>query len=38
MNARLCQLKKKGLVDGCGCGCRGDWELTDAGRTRLADA
>ncbi len=23
---------KKGLVDGCTCGCRGDFELTDKGK------
>lgn len=36
--AKMAMLKKRGLVDGCGCGCRGDWELTPAGRQWLADA
>lgn len=25
----------RGLVTGCGCPCRGDWELTDKGRHLL---
>ena len=25
--AKMKQLIKKGLVDGCGCGCRGDFHL-----------
>lgn len=29
---KMRMLMKRGLVDGCGCGCRGDFELTDAGR------
>lgn len=27
-----------GLLSGCACGCRGDLELTDAGRSFLDDA
>lgn len=27
--AKMRSLKKRGLVDGCGCGCRGDWCLPD---------
>jgi len=23
--------RRRGLVTGCDCGCRGDWELTAAG-------
>src|SRR6266704_311959 len=29
--AKLKSLHRRGLVTGCPCGCRGDWELTDAG-------
>lgn len=29
------RLMKRGLLDGCSCGCRGDYELTDAGKARL---
>lgn len=31
VNAKLRQLKKRGMVDGCPCGCRGDWTLTQKG-------
>jgi hypothetical protein len=34
--AKMQQLIGKGLVDGCPCGCRGDYELTDKGRARLS--
>lgn len=33
--AKMRMLMKRGLVDGCGCGCRGDFELTDLGRAYL---
>ena len=29
--AKLRQLRKRGLIGGCPCGCRGDWEITDKG-------
>lgn len=29
--AKMRQLHKRGLVGGCPCGCRGDWEITDKG-------
>lgn len=29
--AKMRQLLRRGLVTGCGCGCRGDWEITDKG-------
>lgn len=29
--AKMVMLKRRGLVDGCGCGCRGDWRITDKG-------
>lgn len=34
--AKMRQLMKRGLVSGCGCGCRGDFEITDKGRQELA--
>ena len=34
--AKMRQLMKRGLVTGCGCGCRGDFEITEAGRAYLA--
>lgn len=33
--AKMRSLKRKGLVDGCTCGCRGDFTLTDKGRALL---
>lgn len=33
--AKLSQMKKRGLLNGCPCGCRGDWEITDKGREAL---
>jgi hypothetical protein len=33
--AKMRNLIKHGLVSGCGCGCRGDFELTDLGREWL---
>lgn len=29
--AKMKALYKRGLVGGCGCGCRGDFEITDKG-------
>lgn len=34
--AKLCSLVKRGMLEGCTCGCRGDFELTDKGREALA--
>lgn len=34
--AKMRQMLRRGLVKGCGCGCRGDFEITDAGRQLLA--
>jgi hypothetical protein len=28
LTAKLRRLKRRGIVDGCPCGCRGDWHLT----------
>lgn len=33
--AKMRQLIKRGLVDGCDCGCRGDFVITTAGRAFL---
>jgi hypothetical protein len=30
--AKMNQLLRRGLVSGCCCGCRGDFEITDQGR------
>ena len=34
--AKMRQLIKRGLVDGCGCGCRGDFEITAKGEAFLS--
>lgn len=34
--AKFRRVRDRGLVDGCDCGCRGDFELTEAGRELLA--
>lgn len=36
LRAKLSRMLRSGLVDGCCCGCRGDFVLTDKGRSRLA--
>ena len=33
--AKMRKLIKRGLVSGCDCGCRGDFEITDKGIERL---
>lgn len=33
--AKVRQLIKRGLADGCDCGCRGDFEITPTGRVFL---
>lgn len=33
--AKMGMLIRRGLVDGCNCGCRGDYEMTDKGRDYL---
>lgn len=35
--AKMRQLMSKGLIDGCDCGCRGDFELTDKGRSHILE-
>lgn len=32
---KMDQMIKKGLVDGCGCGCRGDYRITEKGQEQL---
>lgn len=32
---KMDKMIKKGLVDGCGCGCRGDYHITDQGLAKL---
>jgi hypothetical protein len=34
-HAKMVQLISKGLVSGCSCGCRGDFEITDKGLARI---
>ena len=34
--AKMRQLIKRGLVEGCGCGCRGDFEITAKGEVFLS--
>ena len=33
--AKMAALIRRGLVDGCPCGCRGDYRITDKGREVL---
>lgn len=33
--AKMRQLMRRGLVDGCNCGCRGDFEITEKGEQWL---
>lgn len=35
--AKFRRVNRRGLVDGCDCGCRGDFELTASGRLALAE-
>ncbi len=35
--AKMARLIQRGLVDGCDCGCRGDFTLTEKGRKYLDD-
>lgn len=34
--AKMRRMIEKGLVNGCGCGCRGDFGITEAGRRAIA--
>jgi hypothetical protein len=33
--AKMRQMIRRGVVGGCPCGCRGDFEITDKGRAEL---
>lgn len=35
--AKMGSLIRRGLIDGCPCGCRGDYEATDKGRAFVAE-
>lgn len=35
--AKMARLIERGLVDGCPCGCRGDYVLTEKGKQALVD-
>jgi hypothetical protein len=36
--AKMRQMIRRGVVDGCTCGCRGDFEITDKGRAEITTA
>lgn len=36
--AKMNMLIRRGLVDGCTCGCRGDYELTPKGKAFIVSA
>jgi len=38
VRAKMNNLIYKGLIDGCPCGCRGDYEITDKGLERIDGA
>lgn len=33
--AKMRMMIRRGVVDGCGCGCRGDFEITDRGLVEI---
>lgn len=33
--AKIRQMIRRGVVEGCGCGCRGDFQITDKGQLEL---
>lgn len=35
LRAKLASMKRRKLIDGCECGCRGDWEILSKGRDLL---
>jgi hypothetical protein len=37
VRAKMRKLIASGLIDGCTCGCRGDYEITEKGRAFLQD-
>lgn len=36
--AKMRQMIRRGVVDGCPCGCRGDFTITEKGRAELANS
>ncbi len=36
LRSKLGAMARRGLIDGCDCGCRGDWRILDAGRKVLS--
>lgn len=37
IRAKLAALIRRGLMTGCTCGCRGDYDITDKGRQYLSN-
>ncbi len=37
LRGKMSQMIRKGFVDGCCCGCRGDFEITKKGISKLED-
>jgi hypothetical protein len=37
VKAKMRRLLKRGLVDGCACGCRGDFTLTEKGKQYIGE-
>lgn len=37
IRAKFNQLEKRGFMDGCGCGCRGNFRVTDEGLRFIAE-
>lgn len=35
--AKMAMLIRRGLIDGCPCGCRGDYEITEKGSAFIAE-
>lgn len=38
VRSKVAALRRRGLVDGCTCGCRGDFRITHVGRVWLEEA
>lgn len=37
VRAKLAAMARRKLIDGCACGCRGDFALTETGKALLAE-
>ncbi len=37
VRAKLARMIKRGLLNGCACGCRGEFEVTEKGRQVMED-